>query len=250
MRRRQRRVDLAEQHAGVVGLVHEGAGAALPGQAEAVLQQRQQAPAFAVRIDRRIVEGGLRLLALLLVLIVGEEEERLVALDRSAERSAELVLAEVLVLGAVRVLAEQRAVAAEIEGGALVPVGAALGHHVDEAADRAAELGRGAVGDDLELLHRLEADDVLGPLTAALLAEERVVGVGAVDHHVVVDAALAADADLGAVRSLDDADGRRQLDEVDEVAAVDRQLGHRLFVDQRGLLRTRRLDHRRAALRR
>ena len=179
---------------------------------------------------------------------VREEEERLVALDRPAERPAELVLAEVLVLGAVGVLAEQGAVAAEVERGALVPVGAALRHHVDEAAHGAAELGRGAVGDDLELLHRLEADDVLRTLAAALFPEERVVGVGAVDHHVVVDAALAVDADLGPVRPLDDADGRRQLHEVDEVAAVDRQLGHRLLVDQRRLLGARRLDHRRAAL--
>ena len=80
-----------------------------------VLQDVQQAPAFAVRVDRRIVEGRLGLVALLFVLVVREEEERLVALDRPAERSAELVLAEVLVLGAVGVLAEQRAVAAEVE---------------------------------------------------------------------------------------------------------------------------------------
>jgi hypothetical protein len=70
--------------------VHEGADAALTAQAEAVLQQPQQPRPFPVRIDRRIVEGGLRLLALLLVLVVGEEEERPVALERPAERSTEL----------------------------------------------------------------------------------------------------------------------------------------------------------------
>ena len=87
-------------------------------------------------------------------------------------------------------------------------VRAGLGDDVDDAAGRAAELGRGAAGDDLELLHRVERDVDRRALTAGLLAEEAVVVVAAVEADVVEDAALPGERDFVAVGPLDDADAR------------------------------------------
>ena len=112
-------------------------------------------------------------------------------------------------------------------------VGARLGDDVDEAAVGAAELGVGALGHDHHLLDRVEVEGEGRALAAALLAEERVVEVGAVDRDVVVDALLAVDRELVAVRALHDGDAGRELGEVEEVAAVVRQALDRRLVDAR-----------------
>ena len=141
-----------------------------------------------------------------------------------AERAAELLLREA---------AEPRAVGqARGQAGPLLifvqravdRVGAGLGHDVDEAAGTASELGGRAVGHHLEFLDRVETDRKGRPLAAALLAEERVVVVRAVDRHVVVDALLAVDRNLVAVGTLHDGDSRRERHEAQEVAAVVRQI--------------------------
>ena len=77
------------------------------------------------------------------------------------------------------------------------------------------------------------------------LAEERVVVVGAVDDQAVERAALAGEADVAGADVARHA--RRQQREVDEVAAVDRQVLHRGLGDRRADLRAGRLDDRRAA---
>ena len=73
---------------------------------------------------------------------------------------------------------------------------------------RAAELGVGALGHHHDLLDRVEVEGEGRPLAAALLAEERVVEVGAVHRDVVVDALLAVDRELVAVGALHDGDAR------------------------------------------
>ena len=83
-------------------------------------------------------------------------------------------------------------------------VRAGLGDDVDHASGSAAELGRRAGGDHLELLDRVERDVDRGALAARLLAEEPVVVVAAVEADVVEDAALAGKADRVSVGSLDD----------------------------------------------
>ena len=65
------------------------------------------------------------------------------------------------------------------------------------------------------------------PVRPSGLAEERVVVVGAVDDQAVERAALAGEADVAGAHVARDA-GREQR-EVDEVAAVDRQVLHRPF---------------------
>ena len=103
-------------------------------------------------------------------------------------------------------------------------VGAGLGHRVHDRAGGAAELGVELVGDDLELLDRLDRRPRLHPRA---LPDHVVVVVAAVDRVVVVARILAVDADrvaaerLGADRR-DDA--REQADEADEVAVDARQL--------------------------
>ncbi len=99
-------------------------------------------------------------------------------------------------------------------------VGAGLGDDVDEAAVERPNSALAPVGHHHDLLHRVQVEGEGRPLAAALLAEERVVEVGAVHRDVVVDALLAVDRELVAVRALHDADARRELGEVEEVAAV------------------------------
>ena len=57
-----------------------------------------------------------------------------------------------------------------------------------------------------------------------MFAEEWVVRVGTVDRDVVLDALLAVDADLVAVRALDDRNAGREQGEPREISAVDREV--------------------------
>ena len=110
---------------------------------------------------------------------------------------------------------------------------------------RAAELRVRAVGDDDHFLHGVEVERERGTLAAALFAEERIVEVRAVDGDVVGDALLAVDRQLVAVRPLHDGHAGRELGHLEEVAAVVRKVGHRLFIEARRAFRARRLDERR-----
>src|SRR6185295_16582265 len=103
-------------------------------------------------------------------------------------------------------------------------IGAALGDGVDKPAGASAELGRGADRDHLEFLDRFEANGERRALAAALLAEERVIGVGAVNREIVLDPFVPVDRDLVAVRALDDRYTGRKLHKLAEIAPVDRQV--------------------------
>src|SRR5262249_1671562 len=120
-----------------------------------------------------------------------------------------------------------------------------FGHHIDEAARRTTELCRAAYGDDLKLLHRLKTDGELRPLAAALFAEERIIGVRAVNRNVVVNAFLAIDGNLISVRPLDNRDARREVDEAAEVTSIDRKVLYRSFIYKSALLASPNLDNRR-----
>ena len=227
-------VDLGQHHPGVVGALD---GAVLVGAAEA----REE-------VHHPLLDtGGVGLLRGVSVLVVeGHEVERLVLLERAAEGEAELLLGEVVLagLGAVAALGRRgEAVALEIGvDRAVEQVRPRLGHHVHEAAVAAAELGGGALGHHHHLLHRVEVEGEGRPLAAALLAEERVVEVRAVDRDVVGDALLAVDRELVAVRALYDAHPGRELGEVEEVPAVVGQAADGGVVDAVRAFRARGLD--------
>ena len=117
-------------------------------------------------------------------------------------------------------IGRERVVLAEVVQRPVQLVGAALGDDVDESAARAAELGVGALRDHDHLAHGVEIERERRALSAALLAEERIVEVGAIDGDVVVDAALSADAEHITVGTLRDRDVRRERREVEIVAPV------------------------------
>src|SRR5262249_530015 len=102
-----------------------------------------------------------------------------------------------------------------------------LSDHVDHATRRAPEFGIGAAGDDLELLYCFQRDVNRRALSACLLAEEPVVVVAAVQRDVVENAALSVDVDFVAVRTLRDADARRQREQIFKLAPQDRRIGYR-----------------------
>ena len=184
-------VDLAQEHARVVGPVDR---------AVLVRAAERREEVDDARLDARRVE----LLGLAEpLLVVGEEEEQLVLPERPAERGAELLLVERELL-ALRVLGRQL-VGLEEEVGRparlLVPD---LVTTWTNAPPLRPNSGGRAVGDDHHLLDRVLVERERRALAAALLAEERVVEVGAVHRDVVVDALLAVDADLVAVRPLHD----------------------------------------------
>jgi hypothetical protein len=161
------------------------------------------------------------------------EEERLVLLERTAERAAPLFAVEAIEIAAVGQLARHRLVPLEIEQRAVRGVGARLRDHVDDAAGGASEFRRRAARDDLELLHRVERDVDRGALAARLFAEEPVVVVAAVEADVVEDAALPGERDLVAVRSLHDRDAGREGQQILEFPPEDWQRFHRERVQRR-----------------
>ncbi len=110
-------------------------------------------------------------------------------------------------------------------------VGSRFRHDIDEAAGTASELRGRAVGHHLEFLHRVQVHRERGTLSAALLAEERIVVVRSVDGDVVVDAFLAVDRNLIAVGALHNRHAGRERNEVEEIAPVVRQRVERLGID-------------------
>src|SRR5204862_7817662 len=131
-----------------------------------------------------------------------------------------------------------RFVAEVLESRAVEFVGSALSDNVDYAAARAPDFGRVAIGRDLKFEDRILAEAVrvaAGSGAASRLAEEHVVGIRAVDLQAVRSAALPAETDIASAGWIAHHAGREQR-EVEEVAAVDRQVGDRPFIgDGRGL---------------
>ena len=220
-------VDLGEEGAGVVGAL-DGPVVARQGALELRVHETAQPGVDAPAVVLAGVAQDL--------LVVGGEEEGPVLLDGPSEGEAELPLAEVrlplqaVVAGRAR---QGRALAEEVQGAAQL-VAARLGDDVDEAAAGTAELGVGPLGHHDHLLHGVEIEGEGRALAAALLAEEGVVEIRAVHGDVVVDPPLPGDAQLVAVRSLDDGGARRQQGQVEEVAAVVGQVPHRLLGQARG----------------
>ena len=193
------------------------------------------------RVVRRRMHPIFLLHIVIDLLVVCQEEERPVPLERSAEREPELVLGEVgfeFFDGAARerVLgsAGDGVELAEIVERSFEIVRPGLGDHVHKTAGRAPELGVGAARDHHELLHGIEVEGKRRPLAAALLAKERVVEVRTVHRHVVVNAALARHGQLVAVWTLHDGHVRREQRQVEVVASVVRQARHHLRRQRRG----------------
>ena len=79
----------------------------------------------------------------------------------------------------------QRAVAEEPVAGAVNVILSALGNRVDDAAHGAAELGREAVGQHLEFLHRVLRELRADTGAAGVLVVVLIGGVDAVDQEAV-----------------------------------------------------------------
>ena len=229
--------------------LHQGGPGVVGARDRPVVQaQRRRAERAAIgrihpRAQRRAGEAPRVLLLDLVVdlLIVGRKEEQPVALDRAAEREPELVLAEIRHVGhrPVTRVGGEGVVLAEIVQRSAQLVRARLRDHVDEPARGASELGVRAARDHHHLLHRVEVEGERRPLAAALLAEERVVEVGAVHRDVVVNTALSRDSELVPIGALHDGDVGRQQGEVEVVAAVVGQARHRWRRQARRILDAR-----------
>src|SRR5207253_8162444 len=193
------------------------------------------------RVERRARRPVLLLHLVVDLLVVGDEEERLVALERTTEREAELMLAEVGLEALHRAAGEtmlrragNRVELAEVVDRAPQLIGAGLRDDVDETGARPAELGRRAPGGDDDLLHGVEVERERWALAAALLSEEGVVEVGSVHRDNVEDAALAGDGELVAIRPLHDRDVGCEQRQIEVVAPVVRQSRDRPVREPRG----------------
>ena len=158
------------------------------------------------------------------------EQERLVPLDRTADGEAVLLAAELRLLAGGEVgLGVHRFIAHEEEARAVKVVGARLDGQRDDARRRLAVFGGKAVGDDLELGHRVHRR-LDGFFLRALRGDGLVVVVHAVDHEVDFGAALAAD--RNALAAGDDG-ARRDHGKLQVVAAVERQVHDLTVFDHR-----------------
>ena len=184
------------------------------------------------------------------------EEEGPIGGERRAEGRAELVLVEDVGLRRIQHRPRvQLVVHPEVVQRPVGPVGARLGDDVDEAAEGAAVLGQVGGVEDAELLGRFLRR------RRARQAGERLHVVGAVHLNQRVQLGLAAEGQARRRRG-SDADIRlleraaadvlpaarhaaRQLDEVDEIAAADRQRFDLLHADDAAQLGLGRLDERR-----
>ncbi len=196
------------------------------------------------RLDRELLACS-RVLA---HAFVGEEVERVVAADGTAEAPAEVVLVEVRLRRVVQRLEvglrPHVVVPVEREPAAADHVRPAARHEADRRAGVAAEVGRRIVRDDLEFLDgfRVGHDQDRARPGAAVDAES-------VDHGVVRAAALAAGVEphslflreeVGAAGQSQDAWLQRR--ERQRVAAGNRQIHDALALDDRGEIRFLRLD--------
>ena len=137
------------------------------------------------------------------LLVVVQEPEHFVLLDRAAHRKAELLPGVFLFLESIGLadglLGVEGVVADEVKRLAVEGVSAALGDGVHGAAGGAPELGGEVAGADLEFFDGRLTHGVGGAGAAASLGEEGLVVVSAVHHVVVVepgDAAVAHQAEV------------------------------------------------------
>ncbi len=182
--------------------------------------------------------AGIDALGLARALIVGEEEDLVVA-NRPAEGSAKLVLAEGAARGREVVAGIEIGVAQEVEGAAVKAVGAGLGDDADLAAAELAILGVEVAGDDAELGDGVEVGDDGGAGVDVFF------DVAAVDAEEVGELALPVDRDGAGIESaggIEDGgahvlhggggDGGRgsnaslQREQIGVAAAVERHRGH------------------------
>ena len=118
----------------------------------------------------------------------------------------------------------------------MIPVGAGLDHHVDNAALEVAELRGRVVGDHLEFLNRIQVRlvgrEVVGHLIVIDAVEQEIVRLFAVAVHVWTSAASAPDAvvETGGIGRGNP--GRQQ------------RKSHRIAADQRGVYDGVGVDHR------
>ncbi len=200
---------------------------------------------------------GRRVRRLLPIAFIREHEERLVRavveagdLHRAVDLEAvliELVIRLRLVVHLQEVLGRiERLAAQELVDRAVQIVRAGLQRHVDDAAGGAAVLRVVAVGDDLELLDRVDRRHV-GDVVAAL---NRVVR-RAVEQVLVVAVRAAVDRPVGdravVERPLIDrrsvvGDARRQVRQHERIARVERQLRHAHVVDDHAAIGLGRFD--------
>ncbi len=195
------------------------------------------------RIGRRRNAGKIACL-----LVVAEEEEHLVLLDRPADRPAELLTAILRlhldcgahaihehVLRLERVGRPPLVVAKEVEARSVELVRPALGHSVHDSAGGAAVLGRVVRRRHLELSDGVGADRIRETRAATFLREEGLRVVPTVDGVVVQEAGDPAEADEaeGAVRC----GARRHQRKRRPATRVRRQVGDRRLVDVGGEVR-------------
>ena len=199
--------------------------------------QRRADPAGALRRDvARDIQHVLRIGGSLPV--NGDEEVRLVADDRAAERKSVLALREVRWRTAEEIArrelhAAKVGAAGEAEHRATEFIRPALRHRVHRSTGEVATLDVVRGVDHLDLLHRLDREREGRAITAArIAAEKRLVVVHAIHQHVRRCCATTTDrlATPGA-GATDVARARGEHDEILEVATVSRQVAELRFAD-------------------
>jgi hypothetical protein len=182
--------------------------------------------------------------------LVVEEEERLVAPDRAADRSPELMVAERRLVEIVAVVRPpggvHLVVAHELGERAAKAVGPRLGDEIDHAPAGHAELRGQRIGLHAEFLHRVDArrHRVLVPLRQCRRA--------AVEEHRVGAALPAVDAHAGEVevtgveeRRGQERHSRCEPRQLERIASVQWKLAHARVVDDVAERRRLRVDERR-----
>ena len=176
--------------------------------------------------------------------LIREEEEQVVALQWPADRAAIVVALEWRqpirrdgCTNVEEVARVESAVPKVFEHRPVEAVRAALGHDGHLTAHRHPVLGAQRVGDDAPLLNTFDAEGGVGHRTGA--ATEHVDHRGPVDHVGVrshggtVAAVPAPDERAARCHVLLARDAGLQEGQIDEVAAVERKVGHRLRIDER-----------------
>ncbi len=198
--------------------------------------RRSHAQRIPARVDggRAPALGNDREHRLVLRLPVDRDQEvGLVADDGPCEADAELLDRELLRFESGEIVSGPRLVAEVAERRAVELVRPALRYRVDDAARVVAVLDVEPVGDDLELLDRLQRERERDTRAPAVLPEERVVRVHAVDRDVRGRRPASAERELAPRRHLRrDADEAREVDEIREVATQCREIVELLLVDE------------------
>ena len=181
----------------------------------------------------------------LVLLVVGTEEEQPISQDGSAHGSAILLFLLVGGRASVGEIGDQGLGLGEVEHPPSELIRAALRNHVHKTASGTSELDGRSIGDDGELFDRLlrERQGRTTFRSAGRSSEERIVVIHSVDHHAGVDSALAGNRQRSPLR-LDSGLGRQQC-ELLEVTAPRGQALKLFGRDRRRRGRVRHFDHRR-----